>query len=199
PELCYILLLQQPAAGSNFLNIFWVYSYVSKVWTRMTLLLSNTLGIRDCRTIYKYLLDGSTPTINATWNQPVWGFQASAAAPVFYTMPDPPSASNTASQLVFPVELIAPLRDVTVDCVVLWTPLTDGSTITPSINGTAYQQVVTNVPDAQGGTTQYFRSFPNTKTPANTFKSPQLTINTVGSAPLGHIVIYGSQTPSRPV
>jgi hypothetical protein len=194
PEICYIIALQQPT-GSNYLNIFWVYSYVSKQWTRLSFTTANTLGLIDCRTIYKYLLDGTTPETNATYNQPVWAFQAAGAVPQFYTLPDPPSTTGTVATLVFPVELIAPFRDITIDAIATWTPATAGSII-HSIKGTAYQTV--SPPTDNDENTGYYQSFLNTKSAALTYRCPQLSTQITGQAPIGHIVLYGSQTPSRP-
>jgi hypothetical protein len=196
PELSYILLLQQPAAGGTFLNIFWVYSYVSKLWTKMEFVLSDTVIAKDCRTVYKYILDGITPIINATYNQPVWAFQSGINEPQFYTITSSPAAVDTLSELVFPVELIAPFRDIAIDSIIIYTPSTDGSSIELFINGIAFTPIDTSTPSNQD--TGYFRSFWTSKTTSNTFRCPQLTLRVAGTAPIGHVTIYGSQTPSRP-
>lgn len=200
PELYYILIFQPlTAVGGQFQTVFWIYDYTDKEWMMALLNFAVFTPIQDARKMQKQLTDGATNANLAAGILPVFVFQATNSVPVLYYFPDPSNSSTTAMQLVFPVELIAPFRDVTIDGIVIWTAQTDGSQITPSINGINYQTITADGVSNQssGG---YYKSYPADESAAKTFQNPQLTLNVTGTAQIGHIILYGTQVSTeRPV
>lgn len=198
PEMYYILILQPlTAIGGQFSTIFWLYSYATKEWTQTLFGIGNFTPMKDARAMQKFLTDGVTNASLASGILPVFVVQAPNLNPKFYYFPDPTAISSTRMQLVFPVELVAPFRDVTIDSIVVYTPDTDGSFIEPSINGVSYQTIVADGVSNQysGG---YYKSFPSIENPSNTFQNLQLSMTVAGTAQVGHVVLYGTQIPSRP-
>lgn len=200
PEMYYILVMQNPTAVAGVFNtVFWMYSYISKEWTQT--ILTNTVQfvpIQDAHALSKILTDGVTNANLASGILPVFAFQASTLAPIFYYFPDPPATTTTLAELVFPVELIAPYRDVTIDAIIVYTDDTSGSFIEMAINGSTYQTIIADGTSnqASGG---YYKSFPSDGSPSKTFQNLQLIMTIAGVAQVGHVVLYGTQTPQRPV
>jgi hypothetical protein len=199
PEMYYILIMQPitPVLGA-FQTIYWMYSYTSKEWTQFLLVNGPLQPIKDVRAMQKLLADGVTNANLATGILPVFAAQTPNSVPHFYYLPDPANSSSTISNLVFPLELIAPFRDVTIDGIAVYTPQEDGSTIALSINGVAYQTITVDGISNQC-VEGYYKSFKSDESAASTFQnSVQLTMQIIGTAQVGHIVLYGTQTPSRP-
>jgi hypothetical protein len=197
PEMFYILVMQPLAAvAGSYQTIFWMYSYVTQEWTTLLYLTSTYQPLIDARQMQKILVDGVSNVNYAQGILPVFAAQVTGHIPQFFYLPDPAHNASTTMILVFPVELVAPFRDVTIDGIAVWTPATDSSTITLSINGISYQSIIADGVSSQvsGG---YYKSFPALENPANTFQNIGLSIAVNGTAQIGHIVMYGTQTPSR--
>ena len=194
PDMCYILMFQDITTG---LITFWVYTYSEKNWTKLTIEGNTTNKVRDARAVTKLLIDGVSNSSQATYIKPVFVFQGTNTVPNFYTINDG-SVNAVDAFLSFPVEMIAPYREVTIIGIVVGTEAGDvGTNISCGVNSNFFSLINTGTtPTELPG---FYKAYPpDVNSTGITVKNPQLTVFIHGTAPIGYVGIYGTQVEQSP-
>lgn len=198
PELCYVLMMQALAVDANgfYDTTFWIYSYENKTWSKLVLLFGTLQAPADCRALYNYTTDLGVNSAAAPYLKPVYAFQRAGSAPTFWTIHNIPQTPVSAT-IFFPVEMIAPFREVTIDGIAFATSPSDaGSNVSTLINGQSFSMITTGTtPNDPPG---FYKSYPPSNAPSITVRNPQLQIGILGTAHISYIGIYGTQVPQRP-
>lgn len=197
PELCYILMMQALTISSGVWNYtFWIYGYETKTWTKLLITSLVFLAPCDCRALYNYSTDTGVNSFSAPYLKAVFALQATGTVPLFFTINNAP-ATPVSALLTFPIEMIAPFREVTVDGLCFATnPSDTGSTINLSINGQGFSTITTGttINDPPG----FYKAYPPNNLPSMTVRNPQLTMSIVGTSHMSYAGIFGTQVPHRP-
>lgn len=198
PELCYLLMMQSltPDSGGFYEAIFWIYGYETKVWTKLLLPFGTFQTPCDCRALYNYTIDTGVLTNSAPYLKPVFAFQLTGSVPTFWTIHNQPK-TPVSTIIFFPVEMIAPFREVTIDGIVFATGASDaGSNINCMINGQNFSLIQTGTtPNDPPG---FYKAYPPNNAPSITVRNPQLELSISGTSHVNYVSIYGTQVPSRP-
>jgi hypothetical protein len=189
-ELYYFLAVEQNSGSVTTITLF-CYSFMGKTWTVITMTGGALFHLIDVRAVDNTVINGGVSFV-----VPVFALQTTGNPPSFFQIV-PNSGTGT---LVFPTELVRALQDITIDGILVYSPTTDGSTISPTIKGSDSDQVfdVIDTSTAEQIAPNYYRSFPPGDKPACTLRSPQLTLGITNNAQIGHIIIWGTTTPGRP-